>query len=226
MFGLAFVVMFAAMFFGCETQPIHHKETRGYKKMEELNEKHEDITLETEISLRGETLLVEYRVKNGSPKPIYLFNVLWEFSSDGKYIRDRRPAYILLKDDGTLHLAKEAPPLPKNKRVELKIVPFTTRVEAGKDFSEKFELSVPLSEYNPYFSDEKDMSEELKTAGKVVLSLQFVRELEEMEVKPAPLENAFSVWHKELWLRVGRLSSTPTALPVKINRRTDYFERF
>jgi hypothetical protein len=225
MLGLVLVILFIAMSFGCENQPIR-LETGGHNKVEEPNETKKHVTLETNIGLRGDALSVEYRVKNNSPKPIYLFNVLWEFSPEGKYVRDRHDVYAVLKDDGTLHLAKEAAPLPKNKRVELRIVPFTTRVDAGKDFTEKFDLSLPVSEYNPYFRNKREDTEEVKTAERVLFSIQFLRHLEEMEVRAAPLENAFTVRHKEMWVNMERLTSGPSALTVKVNRRTDYFERF
>ncbi len=212
--------------FGCETLVTKQNKVQGETKMQETNEALKSVLLDTNISLQDNILTVEYLIKNKSAKAIYLFNVLWEFSPDGKYIPAPQPFYTLLQDNGTLHLAKEIPPLPKKKRVELKLVPFATKVEAGKDFSEKFEISAPLLEYNPYFPKEKDKSEELKTAETVVLTVQFVGELEKMEVKPAPLGNALTVWHHDLAEKIRTLSSKPKPISIQVKKRTDYFERF
>jgi hypothetical protein len=211
---------------GCDAQVKKVKKMQGETKMEEPNEESRSVLLETNISLQDKILTVEYRIRNKSAKAIYLFNVLWEFGADGKYVPAPQPLYALLQDNGSLHLAKAIPALPKSKRVELKIVPFATKVDAGKEFSEKFEIAEPLHEYNPYFLREKDESEELKTAESVFFTIQFVEELENMEVKPAPLDNSFTVWHQDLSGKIKTLSSKPRALLVKVNKRTDSFERF
>ncbi len=224
--ALVSIMLLSLTSFSCDGRPAEEHMTQGKTKMAETNVELESVSLEAKISLQDKVLTVDYRIKNRSAKPIYLFNVLWEFSTDGKYVPAPQPFYSLFNDDATLHLAKIIPPLPKGKRVELKIVPFATKVAAGEDFSEKFQIPEPLVEYNPYFVREKDDSEELRTSESVVLTVQFVAEADEMEVKPAPLEGALTVWHANLSEMVRSLSSKPKAIMVKVKRRTDTFERF
>lgn len=227
-FTAKFIVLVFAMqlLFGCEAQLINQGRMQGETKMKEINEELKPVTLTTEISLQDKTLRVEYRIKNNTEKPIYLFNVLWDFNQSGDYIPAPQPVYSCLQNDGSFHLSKQIPPLPKNKRVELRRVPFVTKIEAGEDFNEKFELSVPLSEYNPYFPKTGEGIEENKPAKSVYLSVQYIREMDGLEVKPSPMADALSVWHQDLIAQSEILNSRPKTIAVQVKKRTDYFEEF
>ncbi|HEX8247108.1 MAG TPA: hypothetical protein VF599_02905 [Pyrinomonadaceae bacterium] len=193
-------------------------------RMEE--EKTKDLpVLQTNISLIDKHLQIEYTVKNTTAKPIYIFNILWETSS-GNYRPLPQSAYVSLKTDGVLHLSKQIPALPKTMKVEVREIPFVTKIEAGKEFTETVKLAVPVEEYNPYFPKESDSTEEAKTAETAVFSLQFIRESAELEIEPAPIKDAFSVWHPNLFGTVETLSSKPKDVSVQVKKRTDSFERF
>ncbi len=212
--------------FGCDGKIVGRSEIIGESKMEESNSEAGTVSLEATLSLDNGVLTAEYRIKNKSRLPIYVFNRLWEFGADGKYSPASQPAYILLGDKGELHLVKGIPAVPKSKRVELKIVPFATKVEAGEELSEKFELREPVSEYNPYFPMDKPDTAELRKTEGAYLSVDYVAETEDLEVKPAALENSLIVWHPALAQRVRRLSSQSRASIISVMRRTDSFERF
>ena len=181
------------------------------------------INLEVSLSKQDDGLHLEYKLKNTRSRPIYLFNVLWDFDSTGKYTDAPSPAYVSLRQDGDLHLAHQIPPLPKSRRVELKIVPFTTKVEAGQDFSRKIKLALPIREYNPYFVAGQDSQYEARQSDSVIFTLQFVEETEEMEIKPAPLPAALWVWHPRLAEKVETLQIKKT-FSVEVQKRMDKFE--
>lgn len=221
------VLVFAiGLLFGCDIQLINREKRQGETKMKENNEELKPVTLTTEINLQDKTLRVEYRVKNNTEKPIYLFNILWDFNQSGDYIPAPQPVYSCLQNDGAFHLSKQILPLPKNKRVELRRVPFVTKIEAGEEFNEKFELSVPLSEYNPYFPKKSDDNEENKSAKSIYLSVQYIREMDGLEVKPSLMDNTLSVWHQDLIAKSEILTSRPKTISVQVKKRTDYFEEF
>jgi hypothetical protein len=221
------VLLFAAQsMFGYETQMFHHSQMQDERKMEGISEAVESVLLETNISLQDKMLRVEYKIRNKTAKPIYLFNVLWDTTSSGQYVAAPQAVYSCLRGDETFHIAKQILPLPKNKRVELRIVPFVTKVEAGADFIDRFELEVPAPEYNPYFPMMKDSGEERKMAQAVVFSIQYVAEIEGLEVKPAPLGAALNIWHQNLVGSIRALSSKPKSISFPVKKRTDYFEEF
>lgn len=212
--------------FGCDGRLAGRPDIIGDSKMEESNSEAGTVSLEATLSLHNGVLTAEYRIKNKSRVPIYVFNRLWEFGTDGKYAPASQPAYILLGDKGELHLVKGIPAVPKSKRVELKIVPFATKVEAGEELSEKFDLREPISEYNPYFPMDKPDTAELRKTESAYFSIDYVAETEGLEVKPAALENSLSIWHPALAEKVRRLSSQPRASIISVMRRSDSFERF
>ncbi len=220
------MISMALMWVGCEKPPERHYRSKGDYKMENTNVEHNSVSLEAKISRSDKGLSLDYRINNGSEKAIYVFNVLWEFGSDGKQSPAPNALYTALSDDGTLHFLKGIPAVPKGKRVELKIVPFVTKIEAGAEFHEQFELSEPISEYNPYFPTLGTDNEELTSSENVIFSIQFIRDLEGMEEKPAPINGAYSIWHPDMFGRIETLSSPIRPMMIKINRRTDEFERF
>src|SRR6185436_15814796 len=116
--------------------------------------------------------------------------------------------------------------LPSVASVEVRDIPYVTKVEAGKEFSEKVELPVPLEEYNPYFQKNADSKVEPRVAERIFLAVDFIREKKGLEAKETKIPNAFSVSHDKLFENVETLSSNPSPIQIKVNRRLDKFERF
>ena len=182
--------------------------------------------LQVSFDLQGETLLVKYKVKNTTAKAIYLFNILWEWDAKGNYVPASQAVYSSLRSENTLHLAKQIPPLPKLKEVEVRRIPFAAKIEAGAEFGEKIELPLPIAEYNPYFPKNQNSKEEIRTAESVFFTVQFIRESDELKVKPANFGEALFVRHPNLFGNLETLSSKPSAIRVSVKKRTDSFDEF
>ena len=214
----------AICFVGCEAQTKIQKTTKvdkvstARKNTTKMEENNPTPFLSAKFDLQGKILQIEYKVKNSTLHPIYLFVVL------GK--PDAPNVYACLRTDGTLHLAKMILPLPELKDVEVRRIPFGKKVEAGEEFSERIEVAVPVTEYNPYFPKKKDSPEELKTSASVLFSLQFIREIDGLEIKPAPVEGALNVRHRDLFGNVETLTVESKSLAVQVLKRTDDFEAF
>jgi hypothetical protein len=118
------------------------------------------------------------------------------------------------------------PKLPVLRTVELREIPYVTKVEAGKEFSEKVVLQLPLDEYNPYFQKTTESKTEVRASEQALLVVQFIRKVDGLEVKETKVPGAFSVWHQNLFGNVETLSTDPRPVLVKVNRRLDDFERF
>ena len=180
------------------------------------------LTVDYEITQDG--LSVEYRLKNDTREPIYIFNVLLAPGSLDT-VADA-PFFSSLKSDGTLTFSKRIPPVPLIRSVEFRQIPFATKVEPGGSFSDKQTLKLPVEEFNPYFPKGPDAKVEVAESDRVVFVLQFVREIEGLDVKEAPVSNAYKLYHKDLLKLVETINSDPRPLRVKVERRTDTFERF
>ena len=173
---------------------------------------------------KASSLEVEYKVRNATNNPIYIFNVVL----DTDQIETLSPFkfYSCLREDGTIVLAKAIPKLPSLASVEVRDIPFATKVEAGSEFAEKVEVPLPLEEYSPYFQKDFNSKVEERVSEKIYLVVQFIREQEGLEVKETKIPNAVKVYHRELIAKAETLKSDKRPIEVRVNRRLDTFERF
>ena len=183
-------------------------------------------SLHVEFRIEEQTLFLEYKVKNNLEKPIYLFNVLWDFNLKGDYIPAPSPVYSCLRSDGTLHLAKQILPLPKDRTVELRIIPFAQKVEAGHELSEKISLPIPIAEYNPYYPLEPDSKTVEKFADSIFFSLQFIEHSAQLEVANSSLPNSVRIDHPNIFAEVRTLASKPKSVQIKVSKRAAAFGEF
>jgi hypothetical protein len=174
----------------------------------------------------AQELIAHYEVTNTRNNAVYLLNVLWDFDPAGKYIPAAGPAYVCLRGDKQLYLAKMVLPVPRNRMVELRVVPFATKVEAGERYEETLKFPVPVAEFHAYFPATPDSKFRLMTARSVAFGLQFVNDVAGMEASAAPLPNALRLSHPKLLALIETLRSRPEVLAVPVNKREDHFEEF
>jgi hypothetical protein len=194
------------------------------KEMQNLEEVSKQPKLEVAFNASETSLEVTYKVKNTTSSDIYLFNVIMH--TDQPDTLSPHKFYSCIRDDGTLVLAKMIPKLPSIGSVEFREIPYVTKVEAGKEFSEKEVLPLPLEEYSPYFQKNAESKTEVRLAERGILVVQFIRQKDGLEVKETKIPNAFSVWHQNLFGNVETLSTDSRPVGVKVDRRLDTFERF
>jgi hypothetical protein len=197
-------------------------------KMNEKDKKTVELSLPLEINLKiqGNILLLEYKIVNRREKPIYLFNVLWSWNKNSSYVVSPEPVYISLKHEKLVNLTKGIAPLPRWREVELRIVPFATKVNPGQQFSETLSLSLPLEEYNPYFPANEQSRYKVMTAERLVFSLQFISEMEGLKVVPSPLDGALQLQHPRLLNLVQTVQSNTIRIQVPVEKRLDEYEEF
>src|SRR5262249_292689 len=134
------------------------------------------------------------------------------------------PAYVTLDSEGLLHIGKQVAPLPRTKKVESRIVPYVTRVEAGGEYTETFQFPIPVEEYNPYFPKEPTSETEDRVSEGVRFTLQFVRESDQVTTHPSGLGQSLAISHPDLFGVIETLSSKPKAIEVKVKKRVGAFE--
>jgi len=180
--------------------------------------------LEVALAIQGELLVLDYKFRNTRQQPVYLFNVLWDSDPKGKPAPAPSPVYVCLLPDGVLHLAKKIPKLPPNRKVELRVIPYATKVEPGREFSESLQLALPLAEYNPYFVPTPETKYEVRRSKFATFTLNLLPHSDGLVVEPAPLPNSLSVRHKDLFGKVETLSVKHPDVVVPVNKRLDAFE--
>ena len=217
------VLIFAVFAMQVECSAKLDKKPKLENEMQNL-EPTQQPKLQVSFTPSESSLEVTYKVSNMTGSDIYLFNVILDTNKIDSVSPHK--FYSCLRDDGTLVLGKMIPKLPMLRSVELREIPYVTKVEAGKEYSEKVVLQLPLDEYNPYFQKTAESKSEVRTSENAILVVQFIRDIKGLELKETKIPDAFSVWHQDLFGNVETMSSDSRPLMVKVNRRLDEFERF
>ena len=184
------------------------------------------VSFEVQSKISGQKLEVRYRLRNQRKRALLVFNVLWDEDPAGNVVPSPSPFYACVRDPASLHLAQKILPLPQSKRLEVRIVPFVTRIEPGAIMESSFALALPVEEYNPYFPVSDETTTKLVTTEVLFVTLQFIEELDGMELTEAPIERALHAYHPEMLAKVEATQSPPLKLQLAVRKRLDEFERF
>ncbi len=107
------------------------------------------LDLSATLKVRGDSLVLDYRVSNHSSRDVYLLNRLyrttpqWDMSPDLVYIH-------LDTVTETVWLNKKIADLPSGVMVNAPVSPFVTPVRAGTSFRERVQVRLPIREYRQY----------------------------------------------------------------------------
>ena len=184
------------------------------------------VSFEVDPKVYGRKLEVRYRLKNQRKRTLLVFNVLWDEDPTGNAVPSSSPFYACVRDPASLHLAQQILPLPQSKRLEVRIVPFVTRVEPGAIMEKSFALTLPIEEYSPYFPVSDETTTKLITTKVLFVTLEFIEELDGMELTEAPIEGALHAYHTEMLAKIETTQSSPIKLELAVKKRLDEFERF
>lgn len=187
----------------------------------------DEISLKVSARVDEDKFHLEYNVTNSGSKTVFLFNLLWDTDSHGDVVAAPAPFYMtFLPQRKILHVSQQIPPLPKEKRVEQRVVPFVNRLRPGESITKTYDVNIPIEEYNPYFPREQNASEEIVKSQYVVFTLQFIAELDDMKVSDAPIGGALLIRHPQLLAHLRAIESAPQQLHVTVKKRMDQFEHF
>ena len=107
------------------------------------------LELHAHFEVAGQNLVLDYEVRNGTPRDVYLLNRLyrsmptWHLGPDVIYIE-------LIPGTKTVRLFKKLADLPKGVNVTSPVAPFVTPLKAGGTFHETVRIPLPVREYLEY----------------------------------------------------------------------------
>jgi hypothetical protein len=186
----------------------------------------QQLEMEAAIRLAGGALSVGYRVRNVSAAPLLLFNVLWDVP-ESAYVKAPFPAYVCVRGGQELHVAQQILPHPKLMKLEVRNVPFVTRLAPGASTAAQLTFPVPVEEYSVYYPQDPKAEKQLITVNRVVFTLQYMAETGNVKTMPAPLEGALRVEHPDLFSQVRTIDSQPMSSPdIHVAKAPQPFEEF
>lgn len=130
------------------------------------------VVLEVNTDQQGNTLLIDYQVRNQLAETVYLLNRIFQWTEKGLEI-EADFIYTEVKN-GRLHLTKAFIPVPDDVLAEMPDVPYLTAVEGGTVFTEQVCLTLPLEPFHPY--DKVAYSEDIHTFDEAELVIGWLAE--------------------------------------------------
>ena len=185
-----------------------------------------NVDFKVSVEIDGQKLNIAYSINNKSEEDIFIFDVIWRPSESGIPELDPNEAYISLGKDGLLRIGKIVHPTPREKFVEMTIVPFVHRVAKKEKYDGIIVLSMPVQEYNPYYPADQETEWEDAVATSLEFLLNWVVDSDEMRVDESPVGNGLRVTHPKLLGILESFRSEKFFVNVAVKKRIDKFERF
>jgi hypothetical protein len=134
----------------------------------------DNFKLEVSSEIQAEKILVlRYTFRNGSSQNAYLFNQLYKDIVDGPMFETDANLLNVEVSQGGILLSKKIVPVPPDIDVEKPILPCTTLVKPGSEFSETISLPLPLISWTPYHVSPHSQSGQQPIPSKVWFELGY-----------------------------------------------------
>ncbi len=104
------------------------------------------------VIIAATTLSIEFSVNNTSNERIYVFDRVFERTSEGEPIVNLELAYRSLGDDGVLLVEKAMQKIPAGIKAEIAEIPYLTALEPAQVLNGKIMLKLPIREFHAYLS--------------------------------------------------------------------------
>jgi len=187
-----------------------------------------DVTLECQPTRVGNKLSFPYTITNRSDADIYVMDAVpWVDPVTKEPVANRDSIVVYLMSDGRAHLSKGIAPLPTDRRVTVRIIPFAAKLASGQTLSRQLEIPLPLAETSPYFPDLPLRQYELVDIPGVLFSVEFLRSTAE-GFTAMPVDFAPDVYRVSAKNTVGMTERLSTSFPTQrlsIMKRGDAFPR-
>lgn len=185
------------------------------------------IPFTAQFEIVGNKLKVSYKLENKTEGDIYVFNNLFKWDRFGNQMRDANLVYVFHTDDNFIHLSKRVLPVPSDRDVPIREVPFATKVNAKGILEKSILVDLPVTEYNPYYLEKKNSKYKEIVCEGAFLSIGFVCSYDGLEAIPLPdAPEVFRIHGQYLFQKTELVVSEKQYIRLELRKRTDKFERF
>lgn len=204
----------------CDRQKIE----RGIK-METEESLNKSVKLSGKVERKDGVLSIKYELTNQTPKKIYVYDLIPIRGEDGEEIKHDL-AYRCYEEPDTLRVVRAVLPLPTDREVFMKEIPYVRPVEPNKSVSGQIVLPAPVLEYNPYYppmnlEDQKEVS---INKIKLIIGWTEVRsgmDITDTNVGGEEVQMIRGAWEAPLY----RLAETTFSADAKMKVRNEPFDR-
>ena len=183
------------------------------------------VILSGEIEKTDDSLMINYQLTNQSQEKIYIWDLIPVRDEGGEEV-EHDLAYRCFEEPDTLRVVRAVLPLPLDREVYMKNVPYVRPVEPNKSVTGKIVLPLPILEYNPYYPlmDIEDQKEIEVNKIRLIIGWTEVRSgmiVTETEAGGETVQMIRGAWESPLYHLVDKTFQSD----VKIKFRTDEFDR-
>lgn len=186
------------------------------------------VTLSCQPAREGDVLVFPYTLTNNTGGDIYVLDALPEFdAATGEARVNLNTAVIARGEDGFAHILRGIAPLPRDRKVSMRIIPLATKLPQGGTLQRRFTVSEPLHETGPYHPDLPIDKYRLRDIRGVILTVHYLAASVE-GFGAAPVDFAPDLFRVFAKNTVGQTSAVSQQLPARglnILVRTDDFPR-
>jgi hypothetical protein len=108
------------------------------------------ISMKAKAEKSGDKLLIEYEIENHSDQKLYLWDRMIAYKGGEQFI-DEELAYVFFEEPKIIRIVRANLPLPFDRDVARKEIPFARAIEAAAKVTGKIVLSVPAKEFSPFY---------------------------------------------------------------------------
>ena len=200
--------------------------TMEQSMMIESEESLKTVRLDGEIERQNGSLIVKYELTNHSQQTIYVLDLI-PGSAGGEEVIAHDLAYVCFEEPNTARVVRADLPLPTDRDVYMKEIPYARPVEKGKTINGQIVLQLPIKEYNPYYPLIEDEGEEREidvSEIKLIIGYTEVRSgmiISDTTVGGEKVQMIRGAWQAPHQRFVEKKFSFQTKMKV----RTDFFDR-
>lgn len=196
---------------------------RGIKM--ETGETLRTVKLSGEVEKKDDSLVIKYELTNQSQEKIYVYDLIPVRGENGEEIK-KDLAYRCFEEPDTLRVVRAVLPLPLDREVYMKQIPYVREVESNKSVTGQIVLPLPVLEYNPYYPllEPEEQREAEINKIRLIIGWTEVRGgmiISETTVGGEKVKMIRGAWEEPLY----RLAETTLSGKANLKVRTDEFDR-
>lgn len=109
------------------------------------------VTLTASAEVIDNKLVVEYSFRNNLSHPVYIFDEMIEYDSQGKPKINRDTAYCFYEEPATLRLVRAILNVPLEKDIYSLEIPYSRVIQSEETVTGRISLDVPIREKSPFY---------------------------------------------------------------------------
>ena len=161
------------------------------------------ISMKAKAEKIGDKLVVEYEIENHSDQILYLWDKMVGYKGSEQII-DEELAYVFFEEPKTIRIVRANLPLPFDRDVARKEIPFARAVKAKSKVTGKIVLPVPVKEFSPFYKRITEENNRIQHCQEIRLLIGWSELKEGMQIQERTVGGEKVLAIRGGWSEIGR----------------------